>query len=256
MAKPRAAMFWSGGKDSAMALDRLRRGGDYDVASLITTINPDFGRVSMHGVREALVEAQAEAAGLPLTRMYVGSAATNDAYVAGLREVLAAQKAQGVEAVVFGDIFLADLRAWRETFLAEQGLAGVFPLWAQDTTELAAQFVAGGFKAVTCCVDDARLDEGFVGRALDAAFFAGLPAGVDPCGENGEYHTFVHDGPVFRRPVRFEMGETVYRPLVPATAEAANADGGAGPHATIPVPAAPAGTATRGFWFVDLLPGG
>jgi uncharacterized protein (TIGR00290 family) len=258
MTRPRAALFWSGGKDSAMALDRLRRGGDYEIVSLITTINPDFGRVSMHGVREALVAAQAEAAGLPLARMYVGSTSTNDAYVAALREVLAAQKAQGVEAVVFGDIFLADLRAWREGLLAEQGIAGVFPLWGENTRSLAAEFVAGGFKAVTCCVDDARLDAGSVGRALDAAFFAGLPAGVDPCGENGEYHTFVHDGPVFRQPVRFEMGETVYRPLGIAVDEAAK--GGTAeaddPHPSIPVPAAPAGTTTRGFWFVDLLPGG
>ena len=117
--------------------------------------------------------------------------------------------------------------------------------------------MAGGFKAVTCCVDEARLDEAFVGRALDAAFFAGLPAGVDPCGENGEYHSFVHEGPVFRRPVRFEVGETVYRPLAPVTAEAAKADAAdADPHGDIPVPAAAAGTPTRGFWFVDLLPGG
>lgn len=241
-----------------MALDRVRRGGGHEVVSLITTINPDFGRVSMHGVREDLVTAQAQAAGLPLERMYVGSAASNEAYVAALRAVLAAQKAQGVEAVVFGDIFLADLRAWREGFLAEQGIAGVFPLWGEETAALAADFVTRGFKAVTCCVDDARLDEAWVGRPLDAAFFAALPDGVDPCGENGEYHSFVHDGPVFRQPVAFELGEIVYRPLggPEAGAETGAGDDPDGAHPAIPVPSAPAGTTTRGFWFADLLPGG
>jgi uncharacterized protein (TIGR00290 family) len=243
-------MFWSGGKDSALALERVRRAGDYEIAGLVTTINPEFGRVSMHGVREALVEAQAAAAGLPLHKMYVASASSNEAYVAALRQVLAEQRAQGVEAVVFGDIFLADLRAWREGFLAECGVQGVFPLWGEDTRALAGEFVARGFKAVICCVNDADLDEGAAGRALDADFFAGLPARVDPCGENGEYHSFVHDGPVFRRPVPFAMGERIYRPLgLPAAAAAADAG-----HPPIPVPSAPAETRTRGFWFVDLLP--
>ena len=245
-------MFWSGGKDSAMALDRVLRSGEYEVGSLITTINPEFGRVSMHGVRESLVEAQAEAAGLPLQRMLVGSAGGNDIYVAALRSVLFDLRAQGVEAVIFGDIFLADLRAWREGFLAEAGMKGVFPLWGEDTRALAEQFVARGFKAVICCADDARLDEQAVGRTLDEAFFAGLPAGVDPCGENGEYHSFVYDGPVFRTPVRYRPGERVYRPLAPA---AAAVDASADPaHPAIPVPAAPAETATKGFWFLDLLP--
>jgi uncharacterized protein (TIGR00290 family) len=239
MATRRAAMFWSGGKDSALALDRVRRAGDYDVTALITTINPEFGRVSMHGVRAELVEAQAQAAGLPLERMNVGSAGANDAYVECLRAVLAGQKEGGVEAVIFGDIFLADLRAWREGFLAECGLQGVFPLWGEDTAGLAREVVARGFKAVVCCADDACLDGSAVGRSLDAAFFAGLPSGVDPCGENGEYHSFVHDGPVFRHPVAYAVGERVYRPL-----------------GHMDVPAAPAGTATRGFWFLDLLPGG
>lgn len=245
-------MFWSGGKDSAMALDRVLRGGEYDVGSLITTVNPEFGRVSMHGVREALVEAQAEAAGLPLQRMLVGSASSNETYVATLRAVLLDLRAKGVEAVIFGDIFLADLRAWREGFLAEAGIKGVFPLWGEDTRALAEQFVARGFKAVICCADDARLDEHAVGRALDEDFFAGLPAGVDPCGENGEYHSFVYDGPVFRTPVRYRPGERVYRPLSSASsATDASADED---HPAIPVPTAPAGTVTKGFWFLDLLP--
>jgi uncharacterized protein (TIGR00290 family) len=252
MAKPKAAMFWSGGKDSAMALDRVLRQGDYEVACLVTTINPEFGRVSMHGVREALVEAQAEAAGLRLQRMSVASAGSNEVYVAALRGVLADLRAEGVEAVIFGDIFLADLRAWRENFLAEIGIDGVFPLWGEDTRALAEDFVARGFKAVICCADDARLDERAVGRTLDAAFFASLPAGLDPCGENGEYHSFVYAGPVFQQPIRWRPGERVYRPLAAATAASdAAADD---LHPAIAVPAAPAGTRTKGFWFLDLLP--
>ena len=248
MGLPRAAMFWSGGKDSAMALDRVRRAGAWDVATLITTVNPEFGRVSMHGVREELVARQAEAAGLPLLRMPVPSGADNGPYVGALKAVLAAQRQAGTRAVIFGDIFLADLRAWREGFLADCGLQGLFPLWGEDTGRLSREFVERGFKAVTCCVDDAHLDEDAVGQPLDAAFFAGLPGHVDPCGENGEYHSFVHDGPVFQAPVRFRMGERVYRPL--GVAAPAQEDDG---HPPIAVPAAPAGTRTRGFWFVDLL---
>jgi uncharacterized protein (TIGR00290 family) len=244
-------MFWSGGKDSALALDRTRRAGDYEVLALVTTINPEYGRVSMHGVREALVQAQAGAAGLPLERMYVPSSSTNTQYVAALKSVLSEQRARGVEAVIFGDIFLADLRAWRESFLTESGLDGVFPLWGEDTGRLAQEFTARGFKAVTCCVDDKHLDEDAVGRAVDETFFAGLPAHVDPCGENGEYHTFVYDGPVFRWPVAFEVGERVYRPLgVAARADDSQDDH----HPPIAVPTAPTGTHTRGFWFIDLLP--
>lgn len=243
-------MFWSGGKDSALALDRVRRSSAHEVAALVTTINPEFGRVSMHGVREELVASQAEAAGLPLERMLVPSSGANDAYVAGLRQVLAAHRNAGIEAVVFGDIFLADLRAWREGFLAECGMTGVFPLWGEDTRRLSREFLDRGFKAVTCCVESPCLDEQAVGQALDADFFAGLPAHVDPCGENGEYHSFVHDGPVFRRPVAFRLGERVYRPLG-ATASSDEEDA---PHPRIAVPSAPAETRTKGFWFVDLLP--
>jgi uncharacterized protein (TIGR00290 family) len=251
MGARRAVIFWSGGKDSALALDRARRSGDWEVLALVTTINPEYGRVSMHGVREVLIEAQAAAAGLPLERMYVPSSSTNAQYVAALKSVLSEQRARGVEAVIFGDIFLADLRAWREGFLAESGLDGVFPLWGEDTSRLAREFGARGFKAVTCCVDDKHLDEHAVGRALDEAFFAGLPAHVDPCGENGEYHTFVHDGPVFQSPVPFELGERVYRPLgSPPPSD----DGADAHHPPIAVPTAPAGTRTKGFWFVDLLP--
>ncbi|MGH7008385.1 MAG: diphthine--ammonia ligase [Stellaceae bacterium] len=245
---PPAVLFWSGGKDSGLALDRLRRAGEVEIVALITTVNAHYRRVSMHGVREELIAAQARAAGLPLDIMYVGPSGTNEAYVAALRQTLGAWRERGVETVAFGDIFLADLRQWRENLLAELGMRGTFPLWHADTTQLTQEFVARGFRAVLCCANDAMLGEADVGRALDAEFFAGLPAGIDPCGENGEYHSFVWDGPVFRAPVALQVGEKVYRPLEAAPATAAGND------PAIPVPAAPGPTATKGFWFVDLLP--
>ncbi len=244
---PPAVLFWSGGKDSALALDRLRRAGDYEVVALITTLNARYRRVSMHGVREALVAAQARAAGLPLDIMYVESG-SNDEYIAALRATLGAWRERGVDTVAFGDIFLEDLRQWREALLAGLGLRGAFPLWHADTAELAQEFVAGGFRALLCCANDAFLGEAEVGRDMNAEFFATLPAGVDPCGENGEYHSFVWDGPVFRAPIGFRRGEKIYRPLETAPAMAPTS----GP--AIPLPAAPGPSATKGFWFIDLLP--
>ena len=241
------AVFWSGGKDSALSLARLQGDSAYRVVALITTLNRDVKRVSMHGVRETLVDIQAEAFGLPLDKMYVGSSGTNDEYVAALREKLAVYKVRGITHVAFGDIFLEDLRQWREALLRDVGMSGVFPLWKEDTRHLAAEFVAQGFKAITCCINDAQLSRDDVGRSLDQAFFDGLPQGVDPCGENGEYHTFVYDGPIFKQPVRFMRGEVVYRPLQPT----ASSDS-AGPRISVPATSAPG--RTKGFWFADLLP--
>src|SRR5208282_2917263 len=241
-----AVAFWSGGKDSALALDRVRRGGEFEIAALITTISREYKRVSMHGVREELVEAQARAIDLPLDKMYVGPDSSNATYVVALRHSLGAWRMRGIKHAVFGDIFLADLRQWRETLLAELGMTGVFPLWQADTRALAGEFVARGFAAVTCCVNDAWLGEKDVGRALDLGFFAGLGPEIDPCGENGEYHSFVHDGPIFRHPVAYSMGEKVYRPLDRPKPPAG------GP--AIPLPAPHDAGKTKGFWFVDLLP--
>lgn len=241
-----AVAFWSGGKDSALALDRVRRGGEFEIAALVTTISEEYKRVSMHGVREELVAAQARAIGLPLDKMYVGPDLSNATYVAALRLCLGAWRERGLRRAVFGDIFLADLRQWREALLAELGMAGVFPLWQADTRALAREFTDRGFAAVTCCVNDAWLGEKDVGRALDGGFFAGLGPDVDPCGENGEYHSFVHDGPIFRHPVAYRMGEKVYRPLDrPKPPEGGPA---------IPLPAPQGAGKTKGFWFVDLLP--
>jgi uncharacterized protein (TIGR00290 family) len=251
-----AVAFWSGGKDSALALDRVRRSGAYEVRALITTVNAEFRRVSMHGVREELIDLQSEAIGIPAHRMYVGGRGGNDDYVPALRAALERFKNRGITNVIFGDIFLEDLRQWREGLLAGLAMSGVFPLWQGDTRALAQEFIDRRFKAIICCTNDAHLTQSDVGRSLDDAFIRDLPAGVDPCGENGEYHSFVHDGPIFRRPVAFEVGEIVYRPLLPA-AETDNAVGTLAAAATnIPIPAASGPTATKGFWFVDLLPRG
>ena len=241
-----AVAFWSGGKDSALALDRIARDGEFEIAALITTISQEYKRVSMHGVREALVEAQARAIGLPLDKMYVGPDSSNATYVAALRLTLDAWCKRGVKRAVFGDNFLADLRQWREKLLAELGMTGLFPLWQVDTRQLAREFTDRGFAAVTCCVNDAWLGEKDVGQALDGGFFAGLGPEIDPCGENGEYHSFVHDGPIFRHPVAFSMGEKIYRPLDrPKPADSGPA---------IPLPMPHGAGKTKGFWFVDLLP--
>lgn len=223
---------WSGGKDSALALHLARQRADLEVTGLLTTFSAEFNRVSMHGVRRALLEAQADALGLPVTPMLVPTPAAdascllcptaqapgftvfpgNDDYESLLRAALRHAKSEGVEAVVFGDIYLEDLRRYREQRLAEAGMKAIFPLWGRDPRELAEAVIAAGFKAVVVCVDGARLDGGFAGRAFDADFLAALPESADPCGENGEYHTFVHDGPGFRQPVQFRIGETVHRP--------------------------------------------
>ncbi|HYA06332.1 MAG TPA: diphthine--ammonia ligase [Xanthobacteraceae bacterium] len=243
-----AVAFWSGGKDSGLALDRVRRAGAYDIVALITTVSEEHRRIAMHGVREELIDRQAQAIGIPLHKMYVAGRSSNGDYVPALRRALQRFKAQGIDDVVFGDIFLEDLRQWRENLLNDLGMTGIFPLWKHDTRRLAAEFIERGFKAVVCCVNDAALKQSDVGSELDAEFFRSLPDGVDPCGENGEYHSFVYDGPIFRRPVAFAVGETVYRPLgatIPI-------DGSAAQGPAIPVPATSAPTKTKGFWFVDL----
>jgi len=247
-----AVAFWSGGKDSGLALDRVRRSGAYEVRALITTVNSQFRRVSMHGVREELIDLQSEAIGIPVHRMYVGGRGSNDDYVPALRAALEGFKNRGITNVIFGDIFLEDLRQWRENLLARLGMTGVFPLWREDTRALVQEFFDRRFKAIICCTNDAQLTRSDVGRPLDAAFVRELPAGVDPCGENGEYHSFVHDGPIFRRPVAFEIGEIVYRPLLPVGETDNTAETPAAAATNIPIPAASGPTATKGFWFVDL----
>jgi uncharacterized protein (TIGR00290 family) len=209
---PEAVLFsWSGGKDSAMALHVLRSAGTHRVTALLTTVTEEFDRISMHGVRRVLLKQQAESIGLPLHAVLIPPQSVNAIYELRMKEALEEHFAVGVRRVAFGDIFLEDLRMYREQNLAQIGMQALFPIWKRDSRELARDFLRLGFQAITVCVDPRILDSSFVGRILDGSFFADLPPGVDPCGENGEFHTFVFDGPVFQTPVRFTPGERVLR---------------------------------------------
>lgn len=202
---------WSGGKDSCLALYELLQSREYTVAALLTTVTRDYDRVSMHGVRRALLERQAESLGLPLRQVLIPKGATNDEYERALAGVFSEYRERDIEAVVFGDLFLEDVRAYREQFLARHGMRGLYPVWGRDTAEFVKRFVALGFKAVVTCVSADVLDGSFAGRLIDEGFLASLPTGVDPCGENGEFHTFVFGGPSFKEEVRFSVGERVLR---------------------------------------------
>jgi len=202
---------WSGGKDSAMTLYELQKTHRYEISALLTTITEDYDRVSMHGVRRILLEQQAASLGLPLEKVYITKNASNGEYEAKMREKLNKYKDKGVLSVVFGDIFLEDIRKYREENLSQIGMKGIFPIWKRDTTELAHTFIALGFKAVITCVDSNVLNKRFVGRIYDKQFLNELPYSVDPCGENGEFHSFVYDGPIFRERVAFTIGDIVLR---------------------------------------------
>jgi uncharacterized protein (TIGR00290 family) len=202
---------WSGGKDSAMALHVLRQQSDLRVAALLTTVTEGYERISMHGVRRALLVRQAEAIGLPLQEVRIPPQCVNPVYEARMQEALLSQKTASVRQVAFGDIFLQDLREYRERNLAQVGMTAVFPIWRRDTRELARDFCEKGFRAIAVCIDVKKLGREFAGRELDESFFSDLPAGVDPCGENGEFHTFVYDGPIFSSAIGVARGEIVER---------------------------------------------
>jgi uncharacterized protein (TIGR00290 family) len=205
------ALSWSGGKDSALALWALREELGVEPTALLTTITEDFDRVSMHGVRTELVRAQAAAAGLPLVEVGIPAACVNAVYEERMAAVLASPPLDAAATMAFADLYLEDIRAYREERLGSIGRAATFPLWGRDTAALAERFVAAGFEATLVCVDPRALDSSFAGRRFDAALLADLPAGVDPCGENGEFHTFVHAGPIFAAPIAVEFGATVER---------------------------------------------
>jgi uncharacterized protein (TIGR00290 family) len=204
-------MSWSGGKDSCLALRELLQSPDYRVAALLTTVTRDYGRVQMHGVRRALLERQAAALGLPLHEVFIDRGATNEEYEAKMGEALALYRERGIERVAFGDLFLEEIRVYREQFLARHNVRGLYPVWGRDTTELVREFIGLGFKAVITCVDGKVLEPSFAGMVIDDDFLSALPPHVDPCGENGEFHTFVFDGPVFKEAVRLSVGEKVFR---------------------------------------------
>ena len=204
------ALSWSGGKDSALALRELRNGG-IEPAALLTTISSRYRRIAIHGVRRRLLTRQAAAAGVPLVEVELPAGCDNDTYERLIAEAFAWPPLDEVATVAFGDLFLADVRAYRERQLERAGKRGLFPLWGRDTVALAREAVEAGFEAVLVCVDPHTLDKRFAGRRYDHRLLDELPSGVDPCGENGEFHTFVIDGPVFDGPVRCTTGEVVTR---------------------------------------------
>jgi len=209
--KGKLVFAWSSGKDSARALHEIRQDDQYDVVSLLTTVTEEYERISMHGIRIALVEQQAASIGLLLEKVYIPKEASNENYETAMRDALLRYKAKGVTGVAFGDLFLDDLKAYREKKLDRVGMTAVFPLWKRDTKELSRSFIEQGFRAIITCVDSQVLDGSFSGRLYDEQLLADLPPHVDPCGEKGEFHSFVFDGPLFSSPVRFEKGEVVVR---------------------------------------------
>lgn len=202
---------WSGGKDSAMALYELEMTEGCEIAALLTTVTQDYDRVSMHGVRSSLLQQQAHALRLPLEIMRISRDAANEDYDSRMADTLVRYREQGISRVVFGDIFLEDVRRYREDNLERVGMTGLFPLWGRSTRALAQEFIDLGFKAVLTCVDSEFLDGKFAGRVYDRDLLSELPAGVDPCGENGEFHSFVYDGPIFRETVLHRKGKVVLR---------------------------------------------
>lgn len=204
-------MSWSTGKDSAWALHVARKQGYVDTVALLTTVNTAHARVAMHAVRESLLEAQAEALGLPLIKVPIPSPCPNAVYEEAMENALKRALREGVTHMVFGDLFLADIRKYREEKLTPLGITPLFPLWLLDTSALAREMVAAGLVAYVTCVDPQKLDRSYSGNRFDAQFLQHLPAGIDPCGENGEFHTFACAGPMFTHPIQIEVGEVVER---------------------------------------------
>lgn len=209
--RPKAWLAWSSGKDSAWALHAIRLAGKLDIVGLLTTVNTTHGRVAMHAVRETLLDAQADAVGLPLVKVALPWPCSNEIYEQAMSAAMRQAQADGITHMVFGDLFLEDVRQYRERQLAPCGVVPVFPLWRMDTRALAAEMIASGMKAYLTCVDPRHAPPGLAGRRFDAQLLKDLPAGVDPCGERGEFHTFVYDGPMFRSPLAIEPGEIVER---------------------------------------------
>jgi uncharacterized protein (TIGR00290 family) len=209
--RPKAWLAWSSGKDSAWALHSVRRELRFDVVALLTTVNRTHERVAMHAVRESLLEIQAAAAGLPLVKVPIPSPCSNEIYEHAMSEAMTQARTAGVLHVIFGDLFLQDVRSYREKQLSRCGMTPVFPLWGRETRQLAEDMVAGGLSAFLTCVDPRQLDRTFAGRRFDADLLAALPRTVDPCGERGEFHTFANAGPMFHSEVQVTVGEIVER---------------------------------------------
>ncbi len=232
---PKALFCWSGGKDSAYCLHKVLSENLFDVRYLMTTVNDTFKRISMHGVREELLDKQIESIGIPSIKIRIKEG-SNSEYEQLMERALLKAKEEGITHVIFGDIFLEDLRMYRENNLAKVGLQAVFPLWKMNTAALIRDFIDKKFKTITCCINDGYFDETWVGREIDGQFIAQLPHQVDPCGENGEYHTFCYEGPLFRKAIPVSCGEKIYKPL------------------DYPLDAVCKSTVqTKGFWYCDLI---
>ncbi|XOV67407.1 MAG: diphthine--ammonia ligase [Fluviicola sp.] len=223
---------WSTGKDSALALHYLLKDDRYDIAQLLTSVNTTFDRVTMHGLRRSLMEKQIEAVGIPCDTIELPENTDMETYGRLMHEGVQKLKDDGFTTAGFGDIFLEDLRTYREEQLKTLGINCVFPLWKKDTKQLIEDFLAEGFKAKVICINAQLLDKSLIGCELDSSFIADLPKNVDPCGENGEFHTFCYDGPIFSHPISFTEGEKTYREYPAPKKDAPN----------------------YGYWFCDLIP--
>lgn len=240
MGQLNAYFNWSGGKDSSYALFQLQQTQDFNIHYLVTTVNEAVNRISMHGVRFDLLEAQSEALGIPLFPIYLPDSPTMSAYEEAMLSATNKLKGEGLSHCIFGDIFLEDLRKYREDNLQKQGITAHFPLWKRNTLELAHAFIDAGFKTIVVCVDASKLDESFVGRTIDKQFLADLPDGVDPCGENGEFHTFVYEAPNYKHPIAIRLGERIFREIPGSTDSDDVCNTGTAP-------------AKWGFWYQDIL---
>lgn len=209
--KEKILLAWSGGKDCALTHYSIQETKVYEIVGLLTTITDTYDRVSMHGVRRTLLEQQAESLGLPLQKVYIPKESTAKEYEANMEEVLLGYINENVTSVAFGDIFLEDVRRYRERNFAQIGMEAIFPLWKRDTAELIRAFIGFGFKAIVTCVDSRVLGSSFAGKRINHDFISRLPSGVDPSGENGEFHSFVFDGPIFRKKINVSIGEVVLR---------------------------------------------
>jgi len=209
--KEKVIIAWSGGKDSALALYEILKSGGFEVVKLLTTVTKDYDRISIHGVRSVLLEQQASALGFPLEKMFISKGASDEEYENEQLKVLKRERDGGVFSVVFGDIFLEDVRKYREQLLKKARMNGIFPLWKRDTKKLAQMFITLGFKAIITSIDSNVLGKDFAGRDYDEQFLLDLPANVDPCGEKGEFHSFVYDGPIFHERILFKKGEILLR---------------------------------------------
>ena len=212
MNKEKVIFSWSGGKDSTLCLHSILNNSNYEVCYLLTSINGNLKRVSMHGIHESLIEAQAESIGIPLKKVYVYEA-SNEEYEKQMTHILTEAKAEGINSVIFGDIFLEDLRTYREANLAKINMKALFPLWKRNTSDLILEFINLGYKTMVCCGNDAYLQKEQVGKIIDHNYIEQLEKDVDPCGENGEYHTFCYEGPIFKKPIHLKVNNNIYKDL-------------------------------------------